>query len=461
MEIPFTYWMPSGGSENSFIVILTGILLLLSVIVFIRAKYDILYPPFIVCSSFTLCCALDALYTTAWSLPMHFNTSVIILAMVLCFIFGSELAGAGFSPEPETGGPPAGSSQMDIPTSLFFVIFGILILFLVQNYYEFLDIAGQVTSSTNFSDMLFPVTDGIAHNKVHFSRLFSYRLLFAKGIAYMSVLLLWHEIFSARYLRCGYWISLIALYCGFVVLTAGRQQFLYLALFMLVSFLLFSRRRRYEKNLGSNQNNFAIKEAITVGIAFVGFLIFFMGLGVASGKVTLGMGMFRALAHYAGTNIAAFDVFINEMNIPINQYIGANTLVAAQSFFKLIGGGPGNFGGYITDFTYFGDSTANVSTNVYTAFYRYIIDYGYIGCALIMFLFGYGFTAFYRYLLAKKMPDWMILIYGAIVYPIFLFCREERFMNEVLTIQTAVLLVFLFVLYRICLSFGGKKGRLL
>lgn len=55
----------------------------------------------------------------------------------------------------------------------------------------------------------------------------------------------------------------------------------------------------------------------------------------------------------------------------------------------------------------------------------------------------------------------MILIYGAIVYPIFLFCREERFMNEVLTIQTAVLLVFLFVLYRICLSFGGKKGRLL
>lgn len=57
-----------------------------------------------------------------------------------------------------------------------------------------------------------------------------------------------------------------------------------------------------------------------------------MGLGVASGKVTLGMGMFRALAHYAGTNIAAFDVFINEMNIPSSQYIGANTLVAAQSF---------------------------------------------------------------------------------------------------------------------------------
>lgn len=92
MRIEFTYFQPYYGAENSFIYLLTAILFLLAVISFIKGKYDVLNSSFV----YSIClggfCALAALYTEAWNLPMHFNTAVLLIVMSILFFMGSCLA---------------------------------------------------------------------------------------------------------------------------------------------------------------------------------------------------------------------------------------------------------------------------------------------------------------------------------------------------------------------------------
>lgn len=150
------------------------------------------------------------------------------------------------------------------------------------------------------------------------------------------------------------------------------------------------------------------------------------------------------LVHYAGTNISAFDVYINEMTIPDTPYIGAKTLTPIYGFLHAHGFNVPQFFQYITLFTAFGP----VTTNVYTAFYRYINDFGYFGCALIMFLMGFFYTFLYRQLYHYGLKNWMILIYASIAYPIFLIGREERFFNEILATSKISFIVGLLILYK-------------
>lgn len=100
---------------------------------------------------------------------------------------------------------------------------------------------------------------------------------------------------------------------------------------------------------------------------------------------------------------------------------------------------------YITLFTAFGPAT----TNVYTAFYRYIHDFGYFGCALIMILLGFFYTYIYRQLYCYGLKNWMILVYASISYPIFLMGREERFFNEIFSTSKLTFIAEILILYKI------------
>ncbi|WP_152442119.1 hypothetical protein [Megasphaera sp. BL7] len=92
MSIEFTFFQPSFGATDSFIYVLTAVLLLLSIISFVKSKFDVLNPSFIYSICLTGCCTLAALYTRTWDLPMHFNSALIIMGMFL-FIFSWEYHG--------------------------------------------------------------------------------------------------------------------------------------------------------------------------------------------------------------------------------------------------------------------------------------------------------------------------------------------------------------------------------
>lgn len=444
MGVDFTYWFPIYGAMNSFIYCLTAILFLLAVILFLKNNFDIMNPAFIFCICFSGCCGLAALYTQVWDLPMHFNTAIIIISMCVFFIVGSFLASlTGIIPTKNDSYLVKGLS---ISTPIWLCVVGILLVCVYLNYTNFIHVARQVTNETEFSKMLFPLVDGLAHRTIEMGRWNAYRLRFATGIAYISVLAVWINIMAHEYKETMKWACLVLLYIPFMILTGGRQRFLYLILFSLVSFFLVYRKGNAGyRNVG--------KEFLIIGIAVIAFLTCFLGIGVINGKIGSNTRFLSVLVHYAGTNISAFDVFVNEMIVPDTQYIGTTTLDPIYGFLHRRGFDVPEFFQYITLFTHFGP----VTTNVYTALYRYIMDFGYLGCALVMMLLGFFYNFLYRKIYEYGMKNWMILLYSAIVFPIFLMGREERFFNEVLTFGNISFCVELVVLYKV-FEFFSKKG---
>lgn len=438
MRVEFTYFQPYYGAENSFIYLLTATLFLLVIISFIKSKFDVLNPSFI----YSIClggfCALAALYTEAWDLPMHFNTAFIMIVMSILFLLGGYLAKSYCSTEKDILEKRSNVSRgffISWPIWIFLIF--LLSSFAYLNYTDFLNVVRSVTIETEFSKMLKPFINGLAHQEIVLPRWNAYRFRFANGIAYLSILAIWLNIMAHQYKEVIKWGCFVLLFIPFLVLTGGRQQFMYLVMFSMVSFFLVYRK----KHKGASSLS---KELAIIGIAIVAFMVCFLGIGIINGKIGSNKSFIDVLVHYAGTNISAFDVYINEMTIPDTPYIGATTLTPVYGFLHAHGFNVPQFFQYITLFTAFGP----VTTNVYTAFYRYINDFGYFGCALIMFLMGFFYTFLYRQLYHYGLKNWMILIYASIAYPIFLIGREERFFNEILATSKISFIVGLLILYK-------------
>lgn len=437
----YTYFYPSGGAENSFIYPLTGILFLLALLSFAKSRYDILHPVTIYHLCLAGCCSLAAAYTDLWDLPMHFNTAMILIVMSLLFFCGGGLAefycsaanspgGATVKTGRETPGFPIQGSVW-----AFFAI--ILTYALYLQCMEFLEAVRKLTDATDLGSMLHAVIKGQAAKEIEFGRWHAYRLRFANMMAYVSILAVWLNLLAKQYKETVKWSVFVLMYIPFLVMTGGRQAFMYIIMFCVITFFLVSRKQ-YGGTISLR------RELMVIGIAVVFFLFFFLGIGMINGKVGANTSFLKVIVHYAGTNISAFDVYINEMLMDDTPYIGTRTFCAVYSFLNDHGFDLPTDPMYIYLFTAFGP----VTTNVYTAFYRYIHDFGYLGCGLVMLLLGFFYTFFYRKLYLCGLKNWMILLYASIAFPIFLMGREERFFNEIMNTRTASLLVGILILYK-------------
>lgn len=438
LRIEFTYFYPFSGAENSFIYLLAAVLFLLAVVSFIKSKFDVLNPSFIYFICLAGFCILAALYTKIWDLPMHFNTAVIIFVMSILFLLGSAMAEFCCLPSKDKLELKSERNRgffISWPIWIFFIV--LLLSFAYLSYTEFLNAASRVTTETDFSKMLKPFNAGLVHHQITLSKWNSYRFRFANGMAYLSILAVWLNIMARQYKEVIKWSCFILLFIPFMILTGGRQQFMYLVMFAMVSFFLVYRKSHRGRSMLS-------QELMIIGIALVAFLFCFLGIGVINGKIGSNTSFLNVLVHYAGTNISAFDVYINEMVMPDTKYIGTTTLDPIYIFLNNHGFDVPRFYQYITLFTAFGP----VTTNVYTAFYRYIHDFGYLGCGMVMLLLGFFYTYMYRQLYLRGLKNWMILIYASIVYPIFLMGREERFFNEILTTGKISFIIEVILLYK-------------
>lgn len=437
MGTEFTYFQPYYGAENSFIYPLTAVLLLLSIFSFMKSKYDVLNPSFIYSSCFTVFCMLAALYTEKWNLPMHFNTAIIIIVMSVLFLMGGSMADFCYTANKNAVKQTAFSTKgFTIDWRIWGFCIILILYFLYLNYLDFINLATQVTKETEFNKMLKPFINSLSLQEIQLPRWNSYRLRFVNGMAYISLVAIWINIMARHYKEIIKWSSFVLLYIPFIILTGGRQQFMYLIMFALISFFLIYRK--------SHNNKYSLKkEVFIIGVAFIIFLFCFLGMGLVNGKIGSDASFMKVLVHYAGTNISAFDVYINEMIMPDTQYIGPTTFSSIYNFFYKLGVDVPHFFQYITLFTVFDP----VTTNVYTAFYRYIHDFGYFGCGIIMFLLGFFYTYIYRKIYYYGLRNWMILIYASIAYPVFLMGREERFFNEILSTWNISFLLEILILY--------------
>lgn len=425
------------------IYLLTVALFLLTVIVYFFEKKDVLSPFVIVCASFALCVGLDALCAEEWNLPMHMNTCIVILSGILSFGAGSYIVENSFFKEKSVAFYRI--EKFDIQSIWIVMISLMLLCFLYLNFNEFYAISHKFTTSDNLSVMIRTVIEKLQAGEVKYSTWYTWRMILAQGITYVT---LFAFIFNAIYLRTYTYRFLlpVLIFIPLLTVTASRQDFLYLAIFILVSTIF----------LYQSKNKYNVKKLYKVlGIlfcCFCMFLLFFFLSGILSGKIQFGMSPIKVLGHYAGTNISALDVFINQVIIPDDQYFGQITLTKVYNNLRSFGFNVPERNVYISTFVFF----KGVSTNVYTAFRRYIQDYGYTGCVFIMFFLGGLYSAFYSFLKYKAENCFYLIIYATYSYPIFLFCREERFMTSILSARCLFTVFIMFLVYTFCIRKSNK-----
>lgn len=432
------------------IYVLLLMLLSLAVFCYVAADRDFISPCVIVPVTFFFCTVLAALYTVRWNLPMHAETCFVIVAMIAFFEIGAMLSLWSFRAH-ELSAPTNTVHGFVLPWKCLVILMAVLLPCMYWNYQEFWDISRQFTSSTELSDMIGATIHHMEMGDAEkFSRWYVYRMVFAQGAAFVCwFVFLYNMVYKSGTLLYNLrFILPMCAYLGFVVLTGGRQPTVYIAIFTLVvGSFLYTRKQGF--------STAAYKHVILLcAIVFFAFFSVFYALGTLSGKIDETKTASSVLAHYAGTNISAFDVFLHSPPVPESQYIGTMTLVDAYAKLGKFFPSLPQAQGYIRDFVRFD----GIDTNVYTALRRYIQDYGFIGCAMIMFILGAGYQVFYNLLKYHKgTNDFLLIAYGFLCYPCFLMCREERFMLEIISSRTVYVLIGMFLFYR-CLLYIQKRN---
>lgn len=425
------------------IYILFIIILLLLMISYIFFDRDLFSPPVTVVLTFCVSVGLNAVYASVWNLPMHFNTFMIILCEIGLFLLGGGIVHYFFYKlKPTFAGArkKVFDSLYDIDNKKFILINVIVLTFLMMNYLELLRLMDQLSASgttATFRTLAYK----LAFGEINYSRWYYYRYIFIKVCAYIGIYMcVYNSIVGGWNCKNLKFLVPVVLFLVTIGITITRMEFIKLSLYTLVLYTIICQQ--YNKREERKDKNVKLIKMICLCLGL--FICVFFITGIMSGKIHSNMSFMRVLAHYFGINISAFDVFVNTVYID-TKYIGMMTLSGIYS--KLAFFGFPSFSAYIGHFTYF----SGIETNVYTAFRRYIQDYGYLGCSIIMFCLGFWYTFMYNYLKYYKFNVLGIIFYAILAYPVFLLCREEHFFIDFFKTTNIYIMLLIFIFYKVLL----------
>jgi oligosaccharide repeat unit polymerase len=168
------------------------------------------------------------------------------------------------------------------------------------------------------------------------------------------------------------------------------------------------------------------------------------------------------LAVYLSAPIRNLDYFLNNTQHTLPSIFGKMTFVRMINYL----GGKLNISSWIYELD-LPSLYANgfVTGNVYTTFYAYVYDFGYIGVGIMMFLMGLISQFFYRKANIYKCKKyninlWMVL-YAYIFYSIAFSFFSNKFYETLVAIQFIKYILYWFIiryfLEKMRFKFGSRK----
>lgn len=407
---------------------------------------DILEPIFLLTLGFAFSIFLAALYENKWNLLVHNNTIIVILLSLISFHSGAILSHSSLVGNKWKKKYYFMQIKIRNPIIVISILFFSLI-FLYLNIKDFYSLASMLTDSNSLPHQLRIVLDNLNTNKVSYTHIHTYRLYFLECFSVVnSSLFLYKCIFCKVKIKNILYLFPTFIYFIALFYQGGRQMYLHYFLFVFILGLLMYQYKRHPEGI------FDKKMIISLFLIFALFLLFFIGIGIFNGKIQSD-NFIKVFVHYNGVNINALDYFINTSIVPENQYIGTMTLAPIYSNLRSAGFSLPVINAYITEFISFGE----VDTNCFTALRRYIQDYGYSGCMMIMFILGSIFTFIYDYIKYIKFHLLLVIVYALFSYVLFLSSREEMFFNWVFSTATIYRILLICILFKLQFKFCNIK----
>lgn len=285
-----------------------------------------------------------------------------------------------------------------------------------------------------------------AHGEYRLSRNIVLMNSFSRYIAYMFIfMILYNKIIARKKVNPLYFLPILSWFPS-STLSGARGSYLCMTCFTFVVFVVLYQSR-HTMNITSMKT--ILKYAI---VAFAVLLVVFQSVGTLK-RSGANEDVMEHIAKYAGFSIPAFSQYV-ENPWPEDKYFGEYTLNRVYSILNGVGLAHVKTTDRVLPMT---NLPGGIIANVYTAFLRYVQDYGAIGFLAIMFLVSlvYSFAKWFVY---KRGSALWLILYATFLYPVPQMSVEEMLFNEL--ISTSLIYTPLLIILAAWFLFGKNFKRI-
>lgn len=424
------------------------ILLILFLIALMMTK-DYLSPSCLVCESFIFAYLSSIFCSRAggWIFNLHWNTVAIISIGIFCFLVGSFFARAWkdtYHEEELKDITPLNINSRFV--NIMLIIQVVLLLIFIYYFKK----SGPQFSGMDWNSMMrmrrFIASYGEGL-EIGIPVIVKQSVKLAKVNAFIALYYVMHNIAvsnvekSYRLKRMKRLILVAILYFPFSILQSARFEIFTFIIGGIIIWYVFYRQYSDKLHIKTTNMLKAIRSLIIIVVSLLALMSI---LGTIVGREASN-SLFSEAFNYMGRTIQAFDYFVQSYDGNFDEKLkGSETLFG---IFKLLGqiGIIDEQNQYIhLEFLYVNNYSFG---NTYTAFRRYLRDFGYIGIVLFPFLEGYILSSFYRKAkeIRYKELDMRLLCYSTVAYCLFFYAYDANFFSSVVSFNYIFLFVIMYI----------------
>ena len=409
-------------TDANFLTLFFCVSLSLSSFLILFYRGDILQPSILFCGTMTFSALMASIYVDKWSLPFSVDAFFLLTVALFMFSFGDVFCTLkGFSKRSIQALNE--QKRYDMNGFVLTIMLFIMAFFAYSTAHELYSLSLHFGNNDGYMGMIKSLRPGIEAQKIQFSRWVNYRQVFALSVAVVALYaFLYNIIYSKLKIRDFKFLLPVIMYIPFMIMTTGRMAMMtFIIFFFILAAILYQKKYVYSYRSKKRTIIFVILICITC-------IAFFLIMGNLTGKVSSQNHTApMILAHYAGVSLPAFDVAIHSFSINTGD-IGSTTLLGLYRILGRLGVDLPHVDIFLP-FVHFN----GIDTNVYTAEWRYLKDFGILGMCMIVWLLGSIYSFMYNIIKYNIKSNYLfIILYAMIAFPLLLSSIDERFFLDLI-----------------------------
>lgn len=414
-------------------------------------RQGILAPSFLFTIGFAAC-ALMLLFFNIWERDISADTFLVVSLGVICFCICCALVRQKALATPRGGADAL--RQLPVRRSIIIVIIVLEAIVIIWSAVQIMTLFPSATLSEAISkygiDFKFHDGDGSLGTIVDNLR------LACIAWTYFVCYLLAQELLRRDAANSIVLAISFAMGCGVQFETGGRYgTFMFLAVFAACLLILYSASHGGKRMRLTGRQLAVIVLAVVVVLLFVRF--------GAVGRDTSAYGFMDYLAIYCGAELLNLDIFLNASDWFEPTVHGWVTFGSTLGWIgDHLNIAPWQYHPNPMDILPYQSINGHDLGNVYTCFYSYILDFGYLGilfCVVPMALISQIVFEKAKGVFFSPRRDMWIVLYGFIAVQLLMSFFSDKFYSELLSLGSLKLILFFCVFRWAYLKYCTSGGR--
>ena len=414
-------------------------MLLITIAAYYMSRKNILAPAVIICAVFSLSSFFVTLNEKKWDFVISIDTfSYLIVAILLTLIgiyFGEKVK---FTTRNCIRNQSAFSISSDIYIgSMWMIIISIICLFIIYRYFQHqYSTSLSLGNSAGIVGMIYTLRSHVYDEEIfQLGIVLNIGISFMRASGFISLFLFMNMLVTKRKVGWRYIVPIIAIVI-YNILTTGRSGFIGLICAILYNAYYCLQRKGYIIKPGK-----ILKNTI---LGFVIFIILFWQLGNLSGKSEV-LTFWDTMSIYIGSSILCFDTVIG--NTDTYNFVGTNSFKGVYNILNTFGLDVTTVSNHLDKVRWNG-----YSSNVFTAFNPYYLDFGPILSLVVVVIVGFIIGIMWRKFQKEKDNIFICVMYGRfIALSAAMYSIAERLISNTLALNAIVEIIFSILIIKTCI----------